>query len=84
MLKRKITFDDYVTCIKRKCEIKQTQNTIRSIKHNVYSIEQEKIVLSPFDDKRYIIESNGIDTLAWGHYAINEHEQNSVVASTSS
>lgn len=75
ILKRKITFDDYVDCIKRSREIKHKQNTIRSIKHNVYTIEQEKIVLSPFDDKRYIIMPNGIETLAWGHHRINAYEK---------
>lgn len=86
VLKRKIEFEDYVTCIKKKCEIKQKQNTIRSINHNVYSIRQEKIALSPFDDKRYIIEPDGVNTLAWGHYAIDEYEKSKVdaVASSSS
>lgn len=76
VLKRKITFDDYVECIKKNCEIIRKQNTIRSISHNVYTIEQEKIALSPFDDKRYIIKPDGVDTLAWGHYAISEYETN--------
>lgn len=76
VLKRKITFDDYVDCIKRSCEIKHKQNTIRSIKHNVYTIEQEKVVLSPFDDKRYIIMPNGVETLAWGHHKIDAYEKN--------
>lgn len=75
VLKRKITFDDYLDCIERSCEIKRKQNTIRSINHNVYTIEQEKVALSPFDDKRYIIMPNGIDTLAWGHYEIDLYEK---------
>lgn len=75
VLKRKITFDDYIDCIEKNCIIKTKQNIIRSIKHNVYSVKQEKVALSPFDDKRYIIKSNGIDTLAWGHHAIDSNER---------
>lgn len=59
----------------KNCELKQTQNTIRSIKHNVYSISQTKVALNPSDDKRYIIKPNRIETLAWGHYRINELER---------
>lgn len=74
VVSRKISFDDYVNCIQNHCEMSATQNTIRSIKHNVYSIKQHKIALSPFDDKRYLIKPNKIETLAWGHYAINAYE----------
>lgn len=74
VLKRKITFNDYIECIEKNCEIKTTQNIIRSLKHNVYTITQEKIALSSFDDKRYIIKPSGVDTLAWGHHAIDMYE----------
>ena len=42
-------------------------NQIRSYNHKVYSEAWKKISLSPYDDKRYIME-NGCDTLAHGHY----------------
>ena len=42
---------------------------IRSIKHQLHTVQQNKICLSCFDDKRYILE-NGIDTLAYGHVDI--------------
>jgi len=47
--------------------------TIRSHHHKLYTIEQNKKSLSSFDDKRYIL-NNGVDTLAHGHYKINETE----------
>lgn len=75
VLKRKITFKDYIECIQKNCKIKRTQHSIRSLKHDVYTIKQEKIALCPFDDKRYIIKPNGVDTLAWGHYAIDIYEK---------
>lgn len=44
-----------------------TYNMIKSEKLNVYTIEQTKVALSNFDDKRYILD-DGYTTLAHGHY----------------
>ena len=44
-----------------------TMNQIRSFNHNMYSVKMNKIGLSPFDDKRYVLE-DGCTTLAHGHY----------------
>lgn len=75
VVKKSITFNDFIHCLENSCEVTRKQNTIRSLLHKVYSIRQEKIALSPFDDKRYIVKSNGTDTLAWGHYAIDIYEE---------
>ena len=40
---------------------------IRSINHQIYSKVQDKIGLSPYDDKRYLLE-DGCNTKAHGHY----------------
>ncbi len=44
-------------------------NMIKSKKLNVYTIEQTKVALNNFDDKRYILD-DGYTTLAHGHYKI--------------
>ena len=44
-----------------------TQNTLRSYKHQVYSVTESKIGLSPYDNKRYLL-SDSISTRAHGHY----------------
>ena len=49
----------------------QTQYMIRSRLHNVETVKQFKIALSPYDDKRFLL-SQSTDTLAWGHYKIQE------------
>jgi hypothetical protein len=46
-----------------------TFNMIKSEKLNVYTINQTKVALSNFDDKRFILD-DGITTLAHGHYRI--------------
>jgi hypothetical protein len=46
-------------------------NMIKSEKFNVYTINQTKVALSNFDDKRYILD-DGYSTLAHGHYKIVE------------
>lgn len=75
IVSEKIEFEDYVKCIRNNCNFIASQNTIRSIKHNVYTIQQKKVALNPSDDKRYLIKPNGTDTLAWGHYLIDKHEE---------
>lgn len=66
VLKNKVQFSDYVNCIEQNTVLVRSQNTFRSKKHCVFSVRQEKNGLSPFDDKRFIMDNN-IDTLPWGH-----------------
>jgi hypothetical protein len=44
---------------------------IRAEKHELYTMTINKIGLSPYDDKRYILE-DGISSYAYGHYKIQE------------
>lgn len=69
VLKKEITFDDYLKCIYENCKIYKNQNSIRSKKHEVYTICQTKLTLNGSDDKRKILD-NGVDTLPWGHYSL--------------
>jgi hypothetical protein len=43
-------------------------NMLRSMNHQIYGLYVNKISLSPFDSKRWILD-DGIHTLAFGHYA---------------
>jgi hypothetical protein len=72
ILKKDISFDDYKRCIDEHTTVSRSQNSIRSIRHEVLSIRQNKIALSPFDDKRKICDNN-IDTLPWGHYSMQQN-----------
>lgn len=62
-----IMFDDYKRCLLNRENVIKNQNLIRSKKHKVETIRQQKIALSWNDDKR-ILCSNTIDTLPWGFY----------------
>ena len=46
-------------------------NVIRSEKHQVYTMTLNKVSLSAYDDKRYILR-DGIKSYAYGHYKIEE------------
>ena len=66
-----ITHEDYKTCLRTGKEQLRKQNILRSYDHEVYTEEVNKIALSAQDDKRYIL-SDGVHTLAWGHYKIKD------------
>ena len=66
-----ISHEDYKTCLLTGKEQLRKQNILRSYEHEVYTEEVNKVALSALDDKRYIL-SDGVHTLAWGHYKIND------------
>lgn len=72
--KKYITFDDYLNCLNNSKILIKQQNSIRSKNHNVYSIRQNKIALSPYDDKRHLL-NNSVDTLPYGHYSIKTKKE---------
>ena len=64
-----ITFDDYTRCLNEEIEMTRRQSCIRSKLHEVYTISESKIALSPYHDKRYVVP-NSTETLPWGHWRI--------------
>ena len=66
-----ISHEDYKTCLRTGKEQLRKQTILRSYSHEVYTKEVNKIALSAQDDKRYIL-SDGMHTLAWGHYKIKD------------
>ena len=48
-----------------------TIRQIRSFNHDLFSMEQVKVGLSPYDDKRYVLNDK-LSTLAYGHYTIQK------------
>lgn len=68
-LDNKITFEDYYDSLFNKKEKVVSMNLIRSKKHTIFSVKQNKLALSSKDEKRCILE-NKINTLPFGHYSI--------------
>ena len=69
VVKRTISFEDYKGCLFKKSNLYGSQLMFRSIKHDVYTIEVNKLALSADDDKR-IVGEDGISTKARGHYSL--------------
>ena len=61
----------FITCLNEKQKLKVTAKHFRSAAHKVKTVDEIKVALSCFDDKRYILE-DGIHTLAYGHYRLEE------------
>ena len=70
VIKKNISHSDYRDCLFNDSEYLHSMNGIRSQKHVLYSMKQNKRTLCAYDDKRYILE-DGITSLPYGHYSLN-------------
>ncbi|XP_018392252.1 PREDICTED: uncharacterized protein LOC108771444 [Cyphomyrmex costatus] len=64
-----IAFDYYVKCLHDAYEQSRRQSRIQSSLHEMYTVLETKLALSPYDNKRYVLPDS-IATLPWGHYKI--------------
>jgi hypothetical protein len=71
VVKNELSFDNYKDCLFKQEKYYRKMNLIRSYKHEVYTVEVNKLALSWIDDKRVVLKY-GIDTLPWGHDRIKE------------
>ena len=69
VIKKNITHENYRDTLFNNKQMHHTMKTIRSNNHQLGSYELNKVSLSCFDDKRYILE-DGITSYAYGHYKI--------------
>ena len=69
VIKHHTKHEYYKQCLFDKTIHMSTMNQIRSYDHHLYNITIKKLGLSPFDDKRYILD-DGINSLADGHWRI--------------
>ena len=66
VLNKEIKHADYKECLFNQQEYSHSMKTFRSQQHHLYTVSQHKKSLSPYDDKRYILE-DGFTTRAHGH-----------------
>ena len=70
IIKKNITHENYKNVLFNNKQMHHTMKTIRSNNHQLGSYELNKVSLSCFDDKRYILKDS-ITSYAYGHHAIN-------------
>ena len=66
VVKKTLTFEDYKTCLFNDSTEYRSQLMFRSSKHEVHTIEVNKVTLNRDDDKR-IYRKDGISTFVRGH-----------------
>ena len=74
VIEKKLKFIDYDDVLEKETEKREHMNFIKSKKHNVNTIKVNKICLSCFDNKKYLL-NDGITSYAYGHYKIKEYEK---------
>ena len=67
--KKYIHHENYKDVLLNKKQLRHTMKTIRSEKHQLGSYEINKVSLSCYDDKRYLLE-DGIKSYAYGHFCL--------------
>ena len=67
--KKNLKHDLYKKCLDDQIKTVAEYKSIRSFSHELYTIQERKVALCSFDDKRYLLEDSH-DTLAYGLYKI--------------
>ena len=70
LVKKTLTLEDYKTCLFSDSTEYRSQLMFRSVKHEVHTIEVNKVALNRDDDKR-ISRKNGISTFARGQTVLS-------------
>lgn len=71
VIQKNLSVTDYRNVVEDDASILRRMYVFRSELHTMYTELKNKVALSSKDDKRYILPDK-CNTLAWGHYKINE------------
>ena len=69
-IKKTLTFDNYKACLFNPDAIYRSQLMFRWSKHEIHTIEVNKVALNR-DDNKWISKKDGISTLAHGHKSLS-------------
>ena len=72
VIKNDLKHDMYKNTLETGGKMYSRMTVIRSTKHQLYTMEMNKVSLSAYDDKRWI-RRNGISSYAYGHHKIMGH-----------
>ena len=67
IVKRDISHQDYADCLFEERKFMHTMQSIRSFKHQHYTIRQNKVSLSPYNNKRYLL-GDEVSSLPYEHF----------------
>jgi len=70
VFRNKLRFEDFKNCLFDMREVMRECNTLRSYHHEMYSISVNKVALSAFDEKRYLVDK--VNTLPYGYHTCCE------------
>ena len=73
VMENDLTFVQYVSCLDKSLQLSHTFKAIGSVGHSMSTKELEKVSLSSFDDKRYLM--NAVYSLPYGHYRLDRMPQ---------
>ena len=68
VVKKNINHQDYADCLFEERKFMHTMQTVRSFKHYLYTIKQNKVSLSRYD-KRYLLD-DWVSSLSYGHFSL--------------
>ena len=71
VVQENIIHEHYKRCLFNGQKHYETMETFRSYNQNISTISQNKLALSRYEDKRYILD-DGIETFVHGHYDSTE------------
>ena len=71
VVKKTISFDDYKNCLldSKSKSIYKSQLMFRNNKHEIHTVEVNKVALNRHDDKR-TVKNDGISTIELGHNSL--------------
>ena len=78
VIKNDLTYEDYEKCLTENIEMEHSFYTLRSKSHQVYTAHQSKKSLSPYDDKRWLI--NNFESIPYGHFKAKKHSLKETVS----
>lgn len=73
VIKDELTHEDFKNTVFNGTQKEVEFKSLRSMKHEMYTLEQIKIGLSSYDDKQYML--NPIQSLSYGHFLIKEVDE---------
>ena len=73
---KKITHSNYKECLFENIQMKHKQTRIIQDSHKMFTADQNKVSLSPFNDKKWIKRDGDVfKTYSFGHFRIQEEEE---------